>query len=57
MGESQGERELHLGEKGGDESGNMGKKGGLHSERRQVQRREGQAKRTYLGEVEGSMSG
>ena len=56
-GEGQGEREPHLGERGGSEREHGGK-GRLNSEGRKALRRKGRpARRAFLGEVEGSMSG
>ena len=43
VGESQGEREPHLGERGGIRAGTWRGKGGLHSEGRQIPRKNGRA--------------
>ena len=60
VGESQSEREPHLGEKKEIKSRAWGGKSGLHSEGWQTPKREregGQAKRTSLGKVGENMSG
>ena len=57
-GESQGGRELHLGEREGDQSEGRVGRGGLHGERRQIPGRKGRvSRRASLEQVEGSMSG
>ena len=56
IGESQGEREPHLGEKEEGQSGSM-ERGQLHNKGGFWEGEQKQAKRTSLGKVEGSTSG
>ena len=58
VGESQGERQKHLGERKGCQSGSVGRKGWTLQQKKATSQEESEnTQRTALGEVEGSISG